>query len=119
MHISCVIIIAFHAVPVKVVNLKSSIFLLCLGVNTAVAPVYLSEIAPIRLRGALGVLNQFGIVLGLLSGYILGLKQVCCLLSLLKEYFLRYHQNNGVSFCLWRQAKPMYKHVLYIMIKVL
>lgn len=72
----------------KVVNLKSSIFLLCLGVNTAVAPVYLSEIAPIRLRGALGVLNQFGIVLGLLSGYILGLKQVCCLLSLLKEHFL-------------------------------
>ncbi|KAK2552706.1 Glucose transporter type 1 [Acropora cervicornis] len=46
------------------------------GVNTAVAPVYLSEIAPIRLRGALGVLNQFGIVLGLLSGYILGLKQI-------------------------------------------
>ncbi|XP_015779428.1 PREDICTED: solute carrier family 2, facilitated glucose transporter member 3-like [Acropora digitifera] len=46
------------------------------GVNTAVAPVYLSEIAPIRLRGALGVLNQFGIVLGLLSGYILGLKQL-------------------------------------------
>ena len=47
-----------------------------LGVNTAVAPVYLSEIAPIRIRGALGVLNQFGIVLGLLAGYILGLKQV-------------------------------------------
>lgn len=46
------------------------------GVNTAVAPVYLSEIAPIRIRGALGVLNQFGIVLGLLAGYILGLKQL-------------------------------------------
>ena len=74
-------IIAFHAIPVKVVNFKSSIFLLCLGVNTAVAPVYLSEIAPIRLRGALGVLNQFGIVLGLLSGYILGLKQVCLLVK--------------------------------------
>ena len=41
-----------------------------------VAPVYLSEIAPIRIRGALGVLNQFGIVLGMLVGYILGLKQV-------------------------------------------
>jgi len=46
------------------------------GVNTAVAPVYLSEIAPVRLRGALGVLNQFGIVTGILVGYILGLKQM-------------------------------------------
>lgn len=46
------------------------------GINTVVAPVYLSEIAPIRIRGALGVLNQFGIVLGMLVGYILGLKQV-------------------------------------------
>lgn len=40
------------------------------------APVYLSEIAPIRLRGALGVLNQFGIVIGILVGFIFGLKQV-------------------------------------------
>lgn len=47
------------------------------GINTAVAPVYLSEIAPIRIRGALGVLNQFGIVTGMLVGYILGLKEVC------------------------------------------
>lgn len=46
------------------------------GINTAVAPVYLSEIAPVRIRGALGVLNQFGIVTGLLVGYILGLKPV-------------------------------------------
>lgn len=46
------------------------------GINTAVAPVYLSEIAPIRIRGALGVLNQFGIVTGMLVGYILGLKEV-------------------------------------------
>lgn len=46
------------------------------GVNTAVAPVYLSEIAPIRLRGALGVLNQLGIVTGILVGLIFGLKQV-------------------------------------------
>ena len=46
------------------------------GVNTAVAPVYVSEIAPIRLRGALGVLNQLGIVTGILVGLIFGLKQV-------------------------------------------
>ena len=46
------------------------------GVNTAVAPIYLSEIAPIRLRGALGVLNQLEIVTGILLGLIFGLKQV-------------------------------------------
>ena len=45
------------------------------GVNTAVAPVYLSEIAPIRLRGALGVLNQLGIVTGILVGLIFGLNR--------------------------------------------
>ncbi|KAL9970129.1 hypothetical protein ACROYT_G022456 [Oculina patagonica] len=50
--------------------------LLLTSVNTAVAPVYLSEIAPIRLRGALGVLNQFGIVTGILVGLIFGLKQM-------------------------------------------
>lgn len=46
------------------------------GVNTAVAPVYLSEIAPVKLRGSLGVLNQFGIVTGILVGFIFGLTQV-------------------------------------------
>ena len=51
-------------------------FVVSTGVNTAVAPVYLSEIAPIRLRGALGVLNQLGIVTGILVGLIFGLKQV-------------------------------------------
>ena len=48
------------------------------------APVYLSEIAPIRLRGALGVLNQFGIVIGILVGFIFGLKQV----GNMKPYFI-------------------------------
>jgi len=46
------------------------------GVNTVVAPMYLSEIAPINLRGSLGTLNQFGIVSGLLLGNILGLGEI-------------------------------------------
>ncbi|XP_032230772.1 solute carrier family 2, facilitated glucose transporter member 3 isoform X2 [Nematostella vectensis] len=46
------------------------------GMNTAIAPIYLSELAPIHLRGSLGTLNQFGIVSGLLVGFIFGLKQV-------------------------------------------
>ena len=45
--------------------------------NTVVAPMYLSEVAPVNLRGALGTLNQFGIVSGLLISQILGLEMVC------------------------------------------
>ena len=44
--------------------------------NTVVAPMYLSEVAPVNLRGALGTLNQFGIVSGLLISQILGLEMV-------------------------------------------
>ena len=40
------------------------------------APMYLSEIAPVKLRGALGTLNQFGIVTGILLGNIFGLSEV-------------------------------------------
>ncbi|KAK3730112.1 hypothetical protein QZH41_013755, partial [Actinostola sp. cb2023] len=46
------------------------------GANTAIIPMYLSEIAPVNLRGSLGTLNQFGIVTGLLLGFIVGLKQI-------------------------------------------
>eukprot|EP00794_Sanderia_malayensis_P004877 gene4877-5516_t len=43
------------------------------GINTVVAPMYLSEVAPVNLRGSLGTLNQFGIVTGLLISQVLGL----------------------------------------------
>lgn len=46
------------------------------GVNTVVAPMYLSEVAPVNLRGSLGTLNQFGIVTGLLISQVLGLDSV-------------------------------------------
>lgn len=46
------------------------------GINTVVAPMYLSEIAPVNLRGSLGTLNQFGIVSGLLLGNVLGLEEI-------------------------------------------
>ncbi|KXJ19804.1 Glucose transporter type 1 [Exaiptasia diaphana] len=38
--------------------------------------MYLSEIAPVNLRGSLGTLNQFGVVTGLLLGFVVGLKQL-------------------------------------------
>ncbi|XP_075266319.1 solute carrier family 2, facilitated glucose transporter member 1-like [Convolutriloba macropyga] len=43
------------------------------GVNTIIAPMYVSEIAPVDLRGALGTLFQFGVVLALFFAQILGL----------------------------------------------
>ncbi|XP_057314552.1 solute carrier family 2, facilitated glucose transporter member 3-like isoform X2 [Hydractinia symbiolongicarpus] len=46
------------------------------GVNTTIAPMYLSEIAPVHLRGAFGTMNQFGIVSGILIANILGLQQL-------------------------------------------
>ena len=35
------------------------------GMNTVLAPMYLSEIAPVNLRGGIGVLNQLAVTLGL------------------------------------------------------
>ena len=36
-------------------------------------PMYLNEVAPTELRGSLGAVNQFGITLGILASYIVGL----------------------------------------------
>lgn len=46
------------------------------GAFTAIAPMYLAEIAPIAYRGALGTMNQLIIVLAILLSEILGLPQV-------------------------------------------
>ncbi|XP_074599452.1 glucose transporter type 1-like [Brevipalpus obovatus] len=43
------------------------------GANCALVPMYLSEIAPVALRGTLGTLAQLGVTIGLLMSQILGL----------------------------------------------
>ena len=43
------------------------------GINSGLAPLYLTEIAPIKFRGALGTMNQMGIVTSILVSEILGL----------------------------------------------
>jgi len=43
------------------------------GANTIIAPMYVSEIAPVNLRGSLGTLFQFGVVLAIFFAQILGL----------------------------------------------
>uniref|UniRef100_A0A8C5MY38 Major facilitator superfamily (MFS) profile domain-containing protein n=1 Tax=Leptobrachium leishanense TaxID=445787 RepID=A0A8C5MY38_9ANUR len=44
------------------------------GFCTGLVPMYIGELAPTRLRGALGTLNQLGIVVGILIAQIFGLK---------------------------------------------
>lgn len=44
------------------------------GLTTAVVPMYLTELSPLRLRGATGVLCPLGITIGVLLSQILGLQ---------------------------------------------
>ncbi|XP_072751731.1 solute carrier family 2, facilitated glucose transporter member 5 isoform X2 [Anoplolepis gracilipes] len=46
------------------------------GLATALLPMYMTEIAPLKLRGAVGVLCQLGITCGVLIGQIAGLETV-------------------------------------------
>ncbi|CAH2040761.1 unnamed protein product, partial [Iphiclides podalirius] len=43
------------------------------GFATTASPTYVSEIAPLRLRGAFGTVNQLAVALGLVGGQILGI----------------------------------------------
>jgi MFS family permease len=40
------------------------------GLNTVLVPIYLSEIAPVSLRGGVGVLNQLAVTLGIFIGQV-------------------------------------------------
>mmetsp|Transcript_10776 Transcript_10776/g.26358 ORF Transcript_10776/g.26358 Transcript_10776/m.26358 type:complete len:573 (-) Transcript_10776:307-2025(-) len=48
----------------------------CIGIscggNTVAVPLYLGEISPVSLRGSLGTLNQFAMVIGILLAQVLG-----------------------------------------------
>jgi len=46
------------------------------GVNTVLAPMYITELAPVRIRGNVGVLHQLAITVGLLVSQILGISEV-------------------------------------------
>ncbi|XP_014480804.1 PREDICTED: solute carrier family 2, facilitated glucose transporter member 3-like isoform X2 [Dinoponera quadriceps] len=46
------------------------------GLATSLLPMYLTEIAPLKLRGAVGVLCQLGMTCGVLMGQIAGLDSV-------------------------------------------
>jgi len=46
------------------------------GVNTVLPTMYLGEIAPVHLRGGLGVAHQLSVVCGILISQVMGLEQV-------------------------------------------
>jgi len=46
------------------------------GLNTVLVPLYVSEVAPVHLRGGLGVFNQLAVTSGIFLGQILGLSDV-------------------------------------------
>ena len=45
---------------------------LCSGLTSGLVPMYVGEIAPTHLRGALGTLNQLAIVTGILIAQVTG-----------------------------------------------
>lgn len=45
---------------------------LCTGLTSGLVPMYVGEIAPTHLRGALGTLNQLAIVIGILIAQVTG-----------------------------------------------
>ncbi|XP_024240421.1 solute carrier family 2, facilitated glucose transporter member 1 isoform X1 [Oncorhynchus tshawytscha] len=46
------------------------------GLSTGFVPMYVGEIAPTSLRGALGTLHQLGIVLGILMAQVFGIESI-------------------------------------------
>ncbi|XP_012287356.1 glucose transporter type 1 isoform X4 [Orussus abietinus] len=46
------------------------------GLNTSLVPMYISEIAPLNLRGGLGTMNQLAVTVGLLISQVLGIEQI-------------------------------------------
>lgn len=46
------------------------------GLNTSLVPMYISEIAPLNLRGGLGTVNQLAVTVGLLVSQVLGIEQI-------------------------------------------
>lgn len=46
------------------------------GLFTGLSPLYVAEIAPINIRGAMGTVNQLGVTTGIFTSMVLGLEEV-------------------------------------------
>ncbi|KAJ8878368.1 hypothetical protein PR048_018945 [Dryococelus australis] len=61
---------------VEMLLLARLIIGLASGLTTCTIPMYLTEIAPLSIRGAMGVLCPLGLTVGVIFAQVLGLKQV-------------------------------------------
>eukprot|EP00918_Siedleckia_nematoides_P002950 GHVU01006755.1.p1 GENE.GHVU01006755.1~~GHVU01006755.1.p1 ORF type:complete len:101 (+),score=2.42 GHVU01006755.1:1-303(+) len=65
-----------------IINMSNSyliyliLYILSAGLSSGIAPVYLSELSPVHLRGMIGTVNQFMIVFAILVSQTLGLQQL-------------------------------------------
>lgn len=82
---ACVILFALGAICFQFCRDLSSVELLILGrilvglasgLTTTILPMYLSEIAPLHLRGTLGVFCSMGVTGGVVVGQIVSLEQL-------------------------------------------
>ena len=46
------------------------------GAGSGIVPMYLTEIAPVNYRGAMGVTHQFALTCGILASQIFGLREI-------------------------------------------
>uniref|UniRef100_A0A182MAV1 Major facilitator superfamily (MFS) profile domain-containing protein n=1 Tax=Anopheles culicifacies TaxID=139723 RepID=A0A182MAV1_9DIPT len=76
-------IIGVNCVSAELLELDASFVLLTFtftalftGLNTSLVPMYISEIAPLNLRGGLGTVNQLAVTVGLLLSQVLGIEQI-------------------------------------------
>lgn len=59
------------------IHLNNTLFTFpSIGLNTSLVPMYVSEIAPLNLRGGLGTVNQLAVTVGLLLSQVLGIEQI-------------------------------------------
>mmetsp|Transcript_25050 Transcript_25050/g.34900 ORF Transcript_25050/g.34900 Transcript_25050/m.34900 type:complete len:610 (+) Transcript_25050:254-2083(+) len=67
-------VLLFESLSISVMMMALSRLLIGIscGGTTVAVPLYLGEIAPVGLRGSLGTLNQFAMVVGILLAQILG-----------------------------------------------
>lgn len=59
----------FHALPLSSFSLSS-------GVNTVLGPLYISEISPIKYRGAMGTFFQLSVTSTILLSQLFGINAV-------------------------------------------
>lgn len=58
------------------INMCDIVLIIFVGLNTSLVPMYISEIAPLNLRGGLGTVNQLAVTIGLLLSQVLGIEQI-------------------------------------------